>query len=719
MPLDAAAGLFWRAFAKNVRPPERLSVPQWAERHRVVSAESGSPEPGPWRNDTVPYLVEIMEALSLNDPTETVVLMKSAQIGGSECGLNLFGWIVCQEPAPILVVLPTVDEGLKYNRLKLGPAIDACEILRDRVSEQISRDETGSTSTFKRFRGGFGQITGANSSAGLQMMSCRVLIFEEVSEYPADAGGRGEPTALAIARSKGWMMRGRKIFFCSTPNLVGQCRVSAEYEKSDQRRLYVPCPHCSHYQPLVWERLRWASDTAPHRPYFACAANGCIIEPGAQHEVKRAMVAAGVWIRTYAGDDTNPAPPEVIAPEDLDRWRARLGNGRSAGFEIWQAYSPFVPWEATVAEYHAALGDALKLKVFTQQGLGRPWEEKGDAPDHEKLMERREDFPMARLPPGVLVLTMSVDVQGDRLEWAVYGWGRKMSAWLIDKGIIEGDPYGDAPWVALEQLMLRRYEDAWGRSWPIDSVGIDSGFLSQRVYAFVSRWTHTGRVLALNGRHGWRLPALAAGKRVDITWQGKPLGKMQLWSVGTWDLKSATYAALRLTLNGPDATGTWPAGSMRFPKSCDEQHFQQLTAETLQDRTFRDGRIEKEWVRNRARNEQLDLAVYARALAHRLTDSLTPAAWDALEAERVSTPETMQRDLWAGVALSAAKPAAPAAKSAEIPPVAAKLLPAASVAHPNQPESPLESATPRPALPPRRPPSLLQPRRNWFERRGL
>ncbi|MCX8003382.1 MAG: phage terminase large subunit family protein [Burkholderiaceae bacterium] len=702
---DAAAAPFWSSFAAALRPPERLSVAEWAARHRIVPAESGSPEPGRWRNDLVPYLREIMEALSLDDPTETVVLMKSAQVGGSECGLNLFGWLVCQEPSPILIVLPTVEEGLKYNRVKLGPAIDACDVLRTRVSEQISRDETGSTTTFKRFRGGFCQITGANSSAGLQMISARALIFEEVSEYPADAGGRGEPTALAIARSKGWQTRGRKIFYCSTPNLVGECRVSAEFEASDQRRFYVPCPECGHYQTLAWERLRWTSETAPHQPYFDCLANGCRIEPGAGDEIRRAMVAAGAWVRTYPDGPHNPAPPESFAPEDLPRWRARPAHGRSAGFAIWQAYSPFVPWEATVAEYHAALGDARKLKVFTQQALGRAWEEKGDAPDHLKLMERRETWPTRRLPPGVLVLTMAVDVQADRLEWAVYGWGRHYTAWLIDKGVIEGDPNHDVAWDGLRAQMLTRYADAWNRAWPIDSVGVDAKYLSQRVYRFVQAWAHTGRVLALNGRPGWRLPAIAAGPRVDVAWNGKAIGKVAIWHVGTWDLKSATYAALRLTLEGRDADGRWKAGALISPAWVDEQHFMQLTAEMLQDRRLRTGRTEKEWVRTRARNEQLDLAVYARALAHRLLDGLTLQEWDALEAERCGAPADLQQELWGSLGL-VAPPAPPPAPQPPPPPPAETG---------SARDRPLESARPRPAAAPPRDRWLAR-RRDWLRR---
>lgn len=657
---------FLRAFAGAVRPPERLGIPEWAAKHRMVAAESGSPEPGRWRNETMPHLVDVMRALEFGDPHETVVFMKSAQVGGTECGVNLFGWMLQQEPSPILIVLPTVDQALLYNRAKLGPAIDATPAMHERVTEQVSRDETGSTSLFKRFRGGFANITGANSSAGLQMISARIIVFEEVSEYPMDAGGRGEPTTQALARSKGFEAKGRKLFFNSTPAIVGQCRITDLFDKSDQRRRYVPCPHCGHYQVLTWPRLRWASDTAPHGAYFECAANGCVIEA---HDKPR-MLAAGQWIRAYPGDD---APGESFPPEDLARYQARLPRGSVAGFAIWQAYSPLVRWDATVAEYFAALGDARKLKVFTQQALGLAWEERGDAPDHEKLMERRESWPANRLPPGVLFTTMGVDVQKDRLEWAVYGWGRDLSGWLVDRGIIMGETEADAVWAELDRQIARRYRDAWGRDWPIDAVGIDAGYLSQRVYRHVASYGRSSRVKALDGRPGWKLPALGKAVPKGIDYQGRTIGSVALWPVGTWDLKSELYSRLRATLRGPDADGRWSAGALHFPADCDPTFFQQLTAEALVDRRNRRGYTEKEWTRQRDRNEQLDLAVYALALARHETEPMADEDWDALVLARMPPKETVQpdfADLWKQ---AAAQPSAsPAAEAGPVEPVQAE-----------------------------------------------
>jgi phage terminase large subunit GpA-like protein len=661
--LGAAALL--AGFVAGVVPPPVKTVSAWADEARYVAPESGSPYPGKWDSALVPYLAEIQDCLGFDDPHRKVVFAKSAQVGGSEAGVNLFGYVADHEPSPVLIVLPSLEEASKYNRLKLQPTIEATPALRARIRDVNSRAEDSSTATFKRFRGGFAVITGANSSKGLQMISARVRIYEEVSEYPDDVDGRGEPTAQAEARGKSWSERRPKSFYVSTPGLLGACRISAEYEASDQRRFYVPCPHCGAYQVLQWKNMRWRSEIAPHGGFFACAANGCIIEAPA----KRAMVAAGTWIRTYPGDEANPPPPIAFAAEELARWRARGSAGRQPGFHIWQAYSPFVTWETTVAEYHQAEGQPRLLKTFWQQGLGEAWEEKGEAPDHERLFERREKFPARRLVPGILFLTGATDVQGDRLEWAVYGWDRDLSAWLIDGGIIMGDPAGDEVWHAHDLLVAQRYADAWGRAWPVDAWGIDSGYLSNRVYRYARDHVATGRIFALDGRPAWKLPAVGLASVKDVDYGGRKIGAVKLWPVGTWDMKSEVYAALRLTLQGPDSDGRWPAGAMHFPDRCDREFFRQITAEHLADRVIRTGHTVREWKKDqRQRNEQLDLAVYARALAHHLSDALTPDQWGELAAQRVGRPQDVQLDLAAFWTVPAPRPEPPAiAESAPLP----------------------------------------------------
>jgi phage terminase large subunit GpA-like protein len=654
--LAVAAGL-----AAGFRPPPVVTVSEWADQNRVVAAESGSPYPGAWSTDRVPYAREIMDCLSFSHPSREVVFAKSAQVAGTELGLNLIGYVIDVSPAPVVAVLPTLDEAKKWVKLKLAPTLSASPALRHKVAEQKSRDETGSTTSFKRFRGGFLQVTGANSSRGLQMISGRVLIGDEVSEWPDDVDGRGDPVTLAEKRLTAWDERDPKRFYLSTPGIEGTCRITEKERRSDRRRYYVPCPHCGHYQALAFKRLRWRSDTAPHGAYMVCAAHGCVIE----HVDKRRMLTEGAWIKTYEGAD-GTRPPEQIAPEDLPAWRNRPSEGRQPGFHLWQAYSPFVAWDSTVAEWLGAQGDPFEEKVFTQQVLGLPYEERGEAPDYQRLVERREPYQLGTIPPGGLVLTGACDVQADRLEFAVYAWGANLTGWLVDRGVLAGDPAQAEVWQRLDEVVHRTYTDANGRAWSIEAFGVDAGYLSSMVYMFARG---RERVLALDGRPGALMPAIGTPRRVDISWQGKQIKRgVMLWPVGTHPLKSAVYSALRKTIEGPDSDGVWPAGCLRYPEAVDREWFEQLTAEYMAE-TEEKGRIKHEWKKMRGRaNEALDLTVYARALASHLgLDRLSSDDWIALAHQRghdLSRDQASLADLWAPAPrqdIAAARAPAPAA----------------------------------------------------------
>ena len=631
------------AFVTAVEPPRSLTVSEWALEERYVGAESGSPFAGKWE-DRIPYLNEIMDCCGLDDPSPEVTVMGSAQSGKSEVGVNTIGAVIQQYPSPILVVLPSLDEAKKYNNTKLQTTIDATPALRQRVRQNVSRDDAGSTTFFKRFAGGFLVVTTASSSKGLQMLSCRVRIYEEIVEYEADVDGRGSPIDQGESRAIAWTLRGGKAIYISTPGIDGACAISQRFETSDQRRLYVPCPQCGHFQVLDWDRMRITSSKPPYGTYFECVATpGCVLE---EHAV-RASARKARFIKTYPGDPDNPAPPPSFPPEELDRWRSRPSMGRHKGFHIWQANNPLVLWDSIWAKYEDALEKgATALKTFTQQWLGRPWKQQGAAPPAERLVERREFWPAERIPPGVLFLTAATDVQGNRLEYGIWGWDRRLTGYLIAHGVLEGDPNRDEVWQAHDALMAKSYLDAWGRSWRVDKWGIDSGYLTTRVYMYVRRHAISGKLLALDGRKGWKLPAIGTAKKVSFPVHGRKLAVM-LYPVGTWDLKSEVYSKLQLTLQGADSeTGLWAPGAIHLPMSCDQAYMEQLTAEYLFDQKTTQGAIVPVWMRKAHQaNEALDIAVYSLGLAHHESDGMTPMQWDLLAAARLGAPGEVQADM--------------------------------------------------------------------------
>src|SRR5262249_4921692 len=141
--------------------------------------------------------------------------------------------------------------------------------LRTRVASPRSRD-AANTMAMKEFPGGLVVITGANSAAGLCYTSCRYLVLDDVDRYPHDVGGEGDPIGLAQARARTFGAR-RKELLMSSPTVAGFSRIDKEWDVTDRRRYFVPCPSCDAMQPLDFANLKWE----PGRPKsvrYECAS---------------------------------------------------------------------------------------------------------------------------------------------------------------------------------------------------------------------------------------------------------------------------------------------------------------------------------------------------------------------------------------------------------------------------------------------------------------
>ena len=235
---------FWR---RGMRPDPDLTVSEWADQHRKLSSRA-SAEPGQYRTARTPYLREIMDALSPRHPAQRISFMKAAQVGATEAGNNWIGFVIHDAPGPMLAVLPTLEMAKRTSRGRLDPLISESPALRERVNPARSRD-AGNSMLSKEFPGGILVLTGANSATGLRSMPARYIFLDEVDAYPASADEEGDPITLAEARTTTFSHR-RKVFIVSTPTIRGISRIEREYEASDQRRYFVPCPHCGAMQWL-------------------------------------------------------------------------------------------------------------------------------------------------------------------------------------------------------------------------------------------------------------------------------------------------------------------------------------------------------------------------------------------------------------------------------------------------------------------------------------
>src|SRR5690606_31817221 len=291
---DGAEALL-RAWGRGLTPDPWLTVSEWSDTHRWLSSRA-SAEPGRYRTERTPYMRAIMDALSPGDPTQRVVFMKAAQVGATEAGNNWIGFVIHQAPGPMLAVQPTVELAKRNSRQRIDPLIDESPELRERVKPARSRD-AGNTMLSKEFAGGILIMTGANSAVGLRSTPARYIFLDEVDAYPASADEEGDPVTLAEARSLTFAHR-RKIFLVSTPTIRGLSRIEREFEASDRRRFFVPCPHCGAMQWLKFERMRWEKG----RQETASQQCGDYEQSITEHH-KTSMLDAGEWRATAEAAD--------------------------------------------------------------------------------------------------------------------------------------------------------------------------------------------------------------------------------------------------------------------------------------------------------------------------------------------------------------------------------------------------------------------------------
>ena len=471
---------------------------------------------------------------------------------------------------------PTLQMAEAFSKDRIAPMFRDSPILAGKLSDPKSRD-SGNTLLHKKFPGGHITLCGANSPQSLAMRPIRVVLKDDKDRFPTSAGGEGDPGALADKRTT--TFHNRKIIEASTPTTEGSSQIAAAYEESDQRRFYVPCPHCGVFQPLSWSGIKWAKGADNHwndsPPWYEC--DSC---QGAIQEEDKARVLRG------------------------SRWTAESFSDGIAGFHINELCSTWRTWQNIVSDFHAAKRDTELLRVWTNTTLGETFREVGEGMDPGPLMARREVYP-AQVPAGALVLCAGVDVQDDRLEVTVNGYGHGDENWKITKRVIWGDPGGKAVWSDLDDLLMREtFDHESGSTLGIAGTCIDSGgHHTQRVYEYCR--TRAGkRIFAIKGMPGFGRPVVSApsGKR-----HGRERRPVDLFLLGVDEIKARIYARLKNDEPGP--------GYVHFPRTdeFDEAYFDQLTAEEIKTKMVM-GVSKREWrLPSGRRNEALDCDVYSYA----------------------------------------------------------------------------------------------------------
>ena len=511
-----------------LRPRERLTVSQWAEKNRVLP--DGNAIPGPWRNSVTPYLVEIMDTFD-DDVVEKIVFVKPTQVGGTSAMENMLGSLIDQAPGPTMIVYPSDDLAERTVDAKLEPMIKACKVLAEKYREHIS----------KKLQLKFGTMTvylnGANSPADLASTNIRYLFLDEVDKYPGASKKEADPVSLAIERTKTYTTN-RKIFITSTPTLKTGHIWKAKEEADAEKHYFVPCPHCGQYIELKFAQIKWPSkDDVPDNAEraemasYVCQACGCVITD----QDKGKMLEAGRW--------------EYV--------RKSTAQPKSVAFWISTLYSPFTRFSDIAKEFMRSKDDPELLQNFTNSWLAEPWEDTKLKTNADLVMERQTEVPAWELPEWVKLLTAGIDVQENCLYWTIRAWGDFMTS----QNVAHGQALSMAE---VERVMNTEFKLPSGEKMMVELALMDSGDQTDAVYEFCllnSEWVKPCKgVAALQGYY--RISTVdKAGSRAN---------GMQLVLMDGGKYKDMIAARMRR----PNGRGSW-----MVHKGCDLDYAEQVTAE--------------------------------------------------------------------------------------------------------------------------------------------
>ena len=622
-------------FERGIRPPERIRFSEWLPKNLVLI---DGPQAGAlWNPAGAPYLPGIADCLSDDHPCNLVTVRKSQQTGASVLALAWCLYVAQHEPANMLYAVPGLDALRDINGQKLQPLIEAWQrkIGRTIIAPQTSRSGEGSTTYEKKFPNGYLALANANSVMDLSMKTVKKGVKDEVSKWD-DIPGHGDPEVLffgrftAFRRTRDW-----KILEISTPEIdtgdetkeeQGHCRVDRSFHRSDQRYWFVTCPECGVAFRHEFDRLI-IDLHHPQKTVYQCECGHHVTE-----SERVIAVREGQWQATQEGPDRHP------------------------GFHIDAFVSMMMSYEAVAEDWINAQRSETGKKDFNNLVLGLPYKFRGDAPDHKRLMERREDgLTRGHVPPRGIMLVAFADVQQRGIWLEVLAIAPNRESWVVDALYLDGDtadPHGQVYKQLKRETIDREFNDAFGRTRRIDALGVDSGYRAHVVYSFVrnNQRVHpdTGRdlILATKGLNGWSRPAIGAPSLVDIDLGGSKIKQgAKVWGLGTWPLKGAFYSDLHkegMRSGAPED----PDGYCHFGHWQDEIYFRQITAEHLENIKIH-GRIAgRRWVKT-GDNHWLDCRVGNMALAEYLgLSSTTDTQWAALARLRGMPEDAVKQDLF-------------------------------------------------------------------------
>lgn len=586
-----------RRAAAHLVPPADMLPSAWAEAN--IRIPVGNAIPGPINFDNAPYQRGMLDAMK-EPGVRRVSYMTGAQLGKTtvqQCGTAYF---IAHEPSSQIFIQPTQGDVQTFLETKLRPMIEANPKISSKMAKQRGREGVNNSRMIS-YIGGWLMFGWAGSPKTLRGRSAPKTHADEIDGM--EATPEGDPVELLDQRSATFGDQ-RLRTESSTPTTKGDSRIEIAFEEGDQRRYYVPCPHCDEPQYLKWNQVRWEGrisadikewekdvkgEHKPETAAYVCEHCGCTWDDGQRIAAIRTAEAKG------------------------HGWQAHKPFKGHASFHAPEMLSTFRRLRDIVQSYldKIAKGD---VQSFQNVSLAETYEETGEKADPESLKERAKlEVWAAPVPAEGVYLTAGIDMQMDRLEVEIVAWGLGDESWSVAYVVLWGDPLQQDVWDDLDDLLAETYLHETGAQLTIQAACLDTGGtngMTQAAYEYAKGKTGR-RLFAVKGQGGWGMPVVQSPQRKQ---SGKQKRKVDLFIVGTDEAKLVVMRRLAKAQPGP--------GYCHVPADREAEWFKQITAEKLVTRYVK-GQPIREWHKpDKARNEALDCRVYALAALKIMNPSL-------------------------------------------------------------------------------------------------
>lgn len=538
-----------------MRPPERLTVSEWADKYRILS-EIDSASPGRWRTAQTPYLRDVMDAF--NETTvQDLTFCAGTQIGKTSAEQNMIGFAVAQAPGPMMIVYPTEKLAKFTSEKRLQPLFNLSPALREKFDERHSKDLELTFSAM------YIALVGANSPSDLSSRPARYVIFDEIDKFPRWSGAEAGPLELAAERTKTFY--NKKIVKVSTPTLktgnIWQAWLNADVQHS----YFVPCPECGEFQKLEFKQIKWPEgadeNQAAQAAWYECQHCGARIDTRQKPEMLR-----------------------------LGEWRGKkrtTGKPHKVAYHLNSIYSPWLTFGDVAAKFLSSKEDPALLMNFINSWLAEPWEDKSSKLKSDVIKEKQLPYDRGRMPAAAQLLTCGIDVQLDHFWFSIRAWGPHLTSWLVDWGRVE-------TWADIETIINRNYADENGEIRNINLACMDSGYNTDNVYSFCAQ--HMDVLIPSKGSS----TPLKSRYNVTILDKQEAGFGLRLYVMDPNQMKN--FIASRMSID-PGARGSW-----NVYRDIEQEYCDQICAEQKVEEKDKKGHISTVWkpISSHAQNHLLD-----------------------------------------------------------------------------------------------------------------